>query len=110
MHRANVPMKERYKLFREGFKTATLLDGLIPIKLDGKVKRGVVHWSGKLPNFVKHLHTWGEAGTFKTKTPTMAKLADRGVHCMSVGYALDHAGNVYCMWKPKTGWVHERTM
>jgi hypothetical protein len=107
MHRANVPMKERYKLFREAFKTATLLDGLIPIKLDGKMKPRVVHWSGKLPDFAKHLRTWGEAGTVKTKTPTMAKLADHGVHCMFVGYALDHAGDVYHMWKPKTGWVHE---
>jgi hypothetical protein len=100
-------MKERYKLFCEAFKTATLLDGLIPIKLNGKVKPRVVHWSGKLPNFAKHLHTWGEAGTVKTKTPTTAKLADRGMHCMFVGYALDHAGDVYHMWNPKTGWVHE---
>jgi hypothetical protein len=107
MHRANVPMKERYKLFHEAFKTATLLDGLIRIELDGKMKPCVVHWSGKVPNFAKHLRTWGEAGTVKTKTPTTAKLADRGVHCMFVGYALDHAGDVYRMWNPKTGRVHE---
>jgi hypothetical protein len=107
MHRANVPMKERYKLFHKAFKTATLLDGLIPIKLDGEVKARVVHWSGKLPDFAKHLRTWGEAGTVKTKTPTTAKLADRGVHCMFVRYALDHAGDVYHMCNPKTGWVHE---
>jgi hypothetical protein len=88
-------------------KTATLFDGLIPIKLDGKVKPRVVHWSGKLPDFAKHLHTWGEAGTVKTKTPTTAKLADCSVHCMFVGYALDHAGDAYHMWNPKTGWVHE---
>jgi hypothetical protein len=107
MHRANVPMKERYKLFCEAFKTATLLDRLIPIKLDRKVKPCVVHWISKLPNFVKHLCTWGEAGTAKTKTPTTAKLADCGLHYMFVRYALDHAGDVYCMWNPKTGWVHE---
>jgi hypothetical protein len=107
MHHANVLMKERYKLFREAFKAATLLDGPIPIELDGKVKPRVVHWSGKLPNFAKHLRTWGKAGTVKTKTPTTAKLADRGMHCMFVGYALDHAGDVYHMWNPKTGWVHE---
>jgi hypothetical protein len=83
------------------------LDGLIPIELDGKLKPRVVHWSGKLPDFAKHLRTWGEAGTVKTKTPTTATLADRGVHCMFVRYALDHAGAVYRMWNPKTGWVHE---
>jgi hypothetical protein len=31
MHCANVPMNERHKMFCEAFKTATLLDGLIPI-------------------------------------------------------------------------------
>jgi hypothetical protein len=107
MHHAIVPLKERCKLFCEAFKTATLLDGLIPIKLDGKVKPCVVHWSGKLPDFAKHLHTWGEAGTVKTKTPTTAKVADCDMHCMFVGYALDHADDVYCMWNPKTGQVHE---
>jgi hypothetical protein len=80
MHHANVPMKERYKLFREAFKTATLLDGLIPIELDGKMKPCVVHLSGKLPDFAKHLRTWGKAGAVKTKTPTTAKLADRDMH------------------------------
>ncbi len=105
MHHANMPMKERYKLFCEAFKAATLLDGLIPIKFDGKVKPRVAHWSGKLPNFAKHLRTWGEAGTVKMKTPTTAKLADHGVHCMFVGYTLDHAGDVYHMWNPKTGLV-----
>jgi hypothetical protein len=105
MHRANVPMKERYKLFCEAFKTATLLDGLIPIELDGKLRPCVVHWISRLPNFVKHLRTWGEAGTVKMKMQTTAKLADCGVHCMFVRYALDHAGDVYCTWNPKTGWV-----
>jgi hypothetical protein len=53
------------------------------------------------------LGTWGKAGTVKTKTPTMAKLANHSMHCMSVGYALDHAGDVDCMWNPKTGRVHK---
>jgi hypothetical protein len=110
MHRANVPMKESYKLFCEAFKTATLLDGLIPIELDGKVKPPVVHWSGKLPNFVKHLCTWGKAGAVKMKTPTTTKLADCSMHCMFVRYALDHAGDVYHMWNPKTGWCMRRAM
>jgi hypothetical protein len=36
----------------------------------------------------------------------MPKLADRGVHCMFIGYADDHYSNVYCMWNPKTERVH----
>ena len=30
MHRANIPLLMRYKIWREAFKTVTLLDGLIP--------------------------------------------------------------------------------
>jgi hypothetical protein len=47
MHHANVPMKERYKLFCEAFKTATLLDGLISIKLDAwksETSCGALEW------------------------------------------------------------------
>jgi hypothetical protein len=34
------------------------------------------------------------------------KLCDRGLNCMFVGYAMDHAGDVYYMWNPKTNGVH----
>jgi hypothetical protein len=44
MYRANVPEEVRYLLWKEAFKTATLLDGLI------------------------HLRTWGEAVTVKIVT------------------------------------------
>ena len=50
---------------------------------------------------------WGEAGTVKVKTKTTPKLFDRGVHCMMVGYALNHAGDTYRMWDMKTNRVHE---
>jgi hypothetical protein len=32
---------------------------------------------------------------------------DRGVQCMLVGYALDHAGDCYRMWNPDTNGIHE---
>jgi hypothetical protein len=107
MHRANVPEKERYKLFKEAFKTATLLDALIVVEIDGVKKTRVEHWSGKKPEYAANLRTWGEAGTVKVKTTMTPKLADRGVQCMMVGYAVDHAGDVYRMWDPKTNRVHE---
>jgi hypothetical protein len=42
----------------------------------------------------------------KVKTKTTPKLADRGVHCMFIGYTDDHDGHVYHMWNPKTERVH----
>jgi hypothetical protein len=107
MHRANVPINIRYKVWKEAFKTATLLDGLTVIKLNGVEATRFVHWGGENPEFAKYLRVWGEAGTVKTKTKTTPKLFDRGVHCMMVGYALNHAGDTYRMWDMKTNRVHE---
>jgi hypothetical protein len=32
---ANIPIQIRYKIFKEAFKTATLLDGLMVVEVDG---------------------------------------------------------------------------
>jgi hypothetical protein len=70
MHRANVPLKIRYKVWKEAFKTATLLDDLTAITLDDVTATRYVHWNGQNPQFAEHLRTWGEAGTVTTKTST----------------------------------------
>ena len=106
MHEANLPLNMRYQLWHEAFKTASLLDGLQVIELNGVRATRFVHWNGKNPDFAKHLRTWGEAGTVKVKSIATPKIADRGVHCIFVGYALDHAGNVYRMYNLKTKRVH----
>jgi hypothetical protein len=102
MHRANVPLADRYKLFKEAFKTATLLDGLVVITIDGKEATRYEHWCGKNPDFTAHLRVWGEAGTVTIKSNMNTKVKDRGVHCMMVGYALNHAGDTYRMWDKNT--------
>ena len=35
------------------------------------------------------------------------KLKDHGAQCMFIGYAKDHAGDVYHMWDPNTNRIHE---
>jgi hypothetical protein len=72
------------------FKTATLLDGLLPIEMGGVTASRCVHWCGENPGFAKHLRTWGEAGTVKTKTDTTPEVKDRGIPCVFIGHALDH--------------------
>ena len=66
LHRANMKLEIRYKLYREA---ATMLDNLTVIEIDGKKASRIEHWSGKLPKFVHHLRTIGEAGivTYKLK-------------------------------------------
>jgi hypothetical protein len=70
--------------------------------------RYYVLWCGENPKFAKHLRTWGEAGTVKTKVKGTPRIADRGVQCMMTGYATDHEGDCYRMWDPKTKGFHER--
>ena len=64
------------------------------------------HMFGCNPWWTKHLRLFGEAGMDKTATGTSAKLADRGVQCMMVGYAENLDGDVYLMWNPLTEHVH----
>ncbi len=104
MHHANIPVRLRYRLWREAVKTATLMDGLVVVKFKGKEKTRYEHIFGSVPGFAKKgiLKTWGEAGTVTIKTDTHPKLLDRGVHCLFVGYSLDHSSECYRMFDPKT--------
>jgi hypothetical protein len=102
MVRPNIPMNKRYLLFREAFKTATYLDSLVVTKVGTKKATRHDNFYGKNPKWMTFLITWGEAGTVKVKTKTTPKLADRGIHCMFMGYADDHNGDVYRMWNPET--------
>ena len=103
---ANIAFEKRYKLFREAIATATQLDALIPMELDGVIKTRVEHWCGELPEYAHHLRTWGEAGVVKLKTKTTVKLQNNGTTCMFVGYAINHKPDVYRMWDPFSNRVH----
>ena len=76
MAEANIPEGTRYKLCKEAIKTATDLDGLLLSTLNGLTKTRYEHAFGKNPKFAKHLRTWGEAGTVKTKKTGTPKLTD----------------------------------
>lgn len=103
---ANVPLETRYKLFREAFGTATKLDALVVVEIDGVKATRYKHFFGVNPDYAAHLRTWGEAGTVTVKSKFTPKVNDRGVQCMFIGYSDDHPGDVYRMWNPKTGGVH----
>jgi hypothetical protein len=55
MYRVNIPLIVRYKIFKEAFTTATLLDGFMPIEIDTKVTTRYVHFFRSNPSFVSHL-------------------------------------------------------
>ena len=106
MHHANVPVEYRFKLFRDCYKTAALLDGLMMVEVEGKLASHFEHFAGQNLKCATHLRTWGEAGTVKIHDKMVPKLGDRGVTCMMIGYPKDHTGDCYCMWDKNTGGVH----
>ena len=53
--RVNVPMYHCYKLFKEAFKMATLLDALMIVEIDGEKKSHMEHWSGQKPEYALNL-------------------------------------------------------
>ena len=100
---ASVPQDIRYRLFREAMTTATLWDNLMVVNVDGKDGTGYEHFAGKHLRFGSHLRTWGEARTVKLKIKATPKNRNWGEQCMFLGYAIDHTGDAYRMWNPKTG-------
>ena len=107
MARANIPVFFWYKFFKEAFKMTTLLDALMIVEINGEKKLQEEHWSGQKPKYVLNLCMWGEAGTVKVRTQMTRKLKDHVVQYMMVGYAKDHAGDVYHMWDLLTNGIHE---
>jgi hypothetical protein len=97
MAAANIPMQIRYKIYREALKTATVLDGLMVVEIDGMTASRYKHFFGENPKFSNFLRTWGEAGTVTIKGKMHPKVADRGIQCMFTGYANDHTGDCYRM-------------
>jgi hypothetical protein len=74
MSAANVLETIRYKVYSEAFKTATLLDSLMPVEINGVTKTRYKHWTDKgNPAFAKYLHTWGEADNCYSKIKNDAK-------------------------------------
>ena len=103
---ANISYAMRFVLFKEAYACATLLDGLVVVEINGEIKTRLEHWGADLPKWTRALRTWGEAGVVKLKSSTSPKMANKGLTCVFVGYAIDHAEGVYRMWNPTTGRIH----
>lgn len=92
----------KMKLWMEAAATATKLDNILSSSgKDSPYKQ----FYGEDPGYQKHLKRFGEVGIV-TKSPgsnVKSKLEDRGEKCFFLGYAANHAANVYRMWNHRTG-------
>ena len=104
--RANIPAEDRHKVYIRSCIQATRLDGLVMMRIGGVTAMRYVHQYGKLPDFLKNLHTWGEAGVVKLKSKTSPKIINRGVTCMFVGYPANHASDCVEMWDASKNSYH----
>ena len=104
---AGIGAKYRQKLWAECAATITKTY-VVTVKREGE-KPPYLRFYGKLPPYVHHLRRFGEVGVV-TKFgggEIKGKLADRGEIKVFVGYADNHAGDVYRMLNPSTGCISE---
>ena len=98
-------MTEKLKqtLWAECASTCTKLDNLTPSRND---ENKCCHeaFYGNIPKYATELRTFGEIAivTDHEKKKIINKLNDRGRECMFVGYATNHAGDVYRFLNTKT--------
>ena len=101
MSGAKLETKDKHELWTEAASTATKLDNIL---CDDKEESPHRKFYGEDPEYERYLRTFGEMGivTVDPGGAIKSKLEDRGIKCMFLGYASNHAGNVYRMLNLKT--------
>ena len=84
MHHTNVPTKIRYRVYKEAYRTSTMLNGSTVIDIDGNQETWYQHFCSSNPIFATQLWSWGEAVVLKTSIWSTLKITDRGTVCMMV--------------------------
>ncbi len=104
MTSAGVDENAKHKLWMDVAATATKLDNILNNKGEESPYKKFYKQD---PIYEKHLQTFGELGivTLNPGGTIKAKLEDKGIKAMFLGYAANHAGNVYRMLNLKTDQV-----
>jgi hypothetical protein len=102
MNLAGFPKKKRNQLWTEAANTATKIDNMLIYENDS------VHahkkFYGTDPGYMRYLRTFGEIAitTNHENKQGRSKVEDRGRECMFLGYADNHANDVYRFLHLKT--------
>ena len=80
--RSGIPEKCRIPPFKYAVTTATKLDILLIVEVEGRRAIRCLHYAGTVSKFVKYLRTWGEASSITIKTDNTSKPRDCEVHCV----------------------------
>ena len=102
LNKAKIEGADRYKFWTEAANTATKLDGLLVTS--SKHKCADENFYGKTPKFKDHLIPFGKLGVVANLTDG-TKIDNKGEYCMMLGYAEDTTGDVYRLYRIRTGKV-----
>jgi hypothetical protein len=100
MNAAQIPYILRFKLWGVTVETATYLNNLVVVTVNGVTKTRWEYAGFEMLLWSKNLRTYGEAGT--VKEGKRGKVLDRGVTMMFVGYSRENPANCYKMFNPTT--------
>ena len=94
-----VPEDIKSKVALEAISCATQLDGLVVVKIKGKLATRDMHLFGANPTWSKKLRVWGEAGVVAEGKDS--KTGNRGATMMFVGYT-ERGSDSVRMWDSHT--------
>ena len=89
-------------LWTEAANTATDLDNYFPDK-EGKQNLASNFFGKGYKSIIDSPKIFGEACIVTNRKKIKAKLDDRGIPCIWLGYAKDHKAGTYCMYSTTTG-------
>ena len=98
MKSANLSQGMKQDLWSECANTATDLSNLISSHKDTPHRI----FYGQDPKFIDNLHIFGEMAVIKKSPKFQSKLNDKGIKVMFLGYARNHAGDVFCFLNMRT--------
>jgi hypothetical protein len=100
MRDINLPEKTKIGLWAECASTATYLDNIM--SGSSNEKNNYEKFFGTNINLPSTLHPFGSEFVIANRKKIKSKLEDRGEKCFFVGYAVDHASDVFRFFKLST--------
>ena len=101
---AHLTEEHQGKLWAEAVYTVTRIHNGVPNR-NGEAPD--VLWYGKPCEILKHLVKWGRIGYVTIHDKNKPKMTKKAIKMVFLGYAAEHAGDVYCFYNPETRRVIE---
>ena len=106
MAAAGMSEKARGQFWAECFNTATVISNIVPFQRKDETEQLTpferFYGKGKRPKWVEYMHVFGQIGYMADRKAIKNKLGNRAFRVMFLGYAEDHEGDCFRVYKFKT--------